>query len=126
MKPFSFLVSPLHSPSSGFPEGQRICSGGWRPAVDVYQRPNAVVLVVELAGVARDCIEVSVEGDLLSITGSREMRAPEGVTHVHQMEIPHGPFVRTVRLPEEADVEHIEAKFDQGFLTIEIPRKGTR
>ncbi len=124
MKPFTFMFSQMYNVAPGVTEGRHVCSSTWCPAVDVYQRKNAIILVIELPGVDRDRLDVSVDKGTLRIKGYREARVPEGVTHVHQMEIPHGPFVRVVHLPEAADVDQIEAKYDQGFLTIEIPRKG--
>jgi HSP20 family protein len=126
MKPFTFLFSQMYNVAPGVTEGRHVCSSTWCPAVDVYQRKDAIVLVVELPGVDRDRLDVTIEGGMLRIKGHREARVPEGVTHVHQMEIPYGPFVRLVRLPDGTNVDQIEAKYDEGFLTVEIPKKGTR
>lgn len=95
----------------------------WRPYVDIYERSDAIVVVVELPGVRGDDLSVSVDKGILTIQGVRHKEIPPDAVHVHQMEIPHGPFRRTIKLHGAADIEAIEADFKEGFLTIHIPRK---
>ena len=70
----------------------------------------------------RERLSVSVNQGVLRIHGFRPNRVPDGARHVHQMEIPHGPFARFVTLPACTDVAHIEAEYEQGYLTVRIPR----
>jgi len=95
----------------------------WQPSIDIYECHGHICVHVELPGVDKDKIEVSVEGGVLKIAGYRAKNLPEGVEHVHQMEIPYGHFARLVGLPESADVQKIHARFENGFLLIDIPRK---
>lgn len=97
----------------------------WRPNVDIYERADGIVLVVELPGVNKEDLSVSVDKGILTIEGIRHMEIPPEAVHVHQMEIPHGPFRRTVKLHRGAHIKAIEADFKDGFLTIQIPRKAT-
>ena len=94
----------------------------WQPLADVYERPEAMVIVVELPGVEKTDIDVTVEGTALSIKGLRHKELPSDTQRVHQMEIAYGPFARTVELPVYADLDHIEAHFENGYLTVTVPR----
>jgi len=96
--------------------------GSWQPPADIYERDDALIVVVELPGVDKGDISVTAEQGVLSITGVRPKRIPEGTHRVHQLEIPHGQYCRVLRLPDDADLEHIEAEYKEGYLVIEIPR----
>jgi HSP20 family protein len=110
--------------TQGQPESQSMHSAPtWQPPIDIYECSGSICIYVELPGTDKDKLEVTVEGDVLRIAGYRPKRLPEGVEHVHQMEIPYGYFVRFVRLPETADVAQINAKYENGYLVVEIPRK---
>lgn len=125
MPKFSDYFLRMQAITSGLPGGSPIehfHSGAWQPPVDIFERPDRIVLVVELPGVDKEDLDVYVERDILKITGVRPKRIPEGTQHVHQMEIAYGHFARFVKLPACADVDHIEAQFKDGYLTIEIPR----
>lgn len=98
----------------------------WQPAIDIYECSGRICIYVELPGVQRDQLDVSVEGSILRIVGYRHKNLPDSVEHVHQMEIPYGQFARFVRLPETADVAQINANYENGFLLIEIPRKASK
>ncbi len=102
---------------------EQVRSSTWQPLVDIYERPNSVVILVELPGVRKEDIQVTVTDGVLQITGVRSKRMPDQTRHVHLMEIPYGPFARFLRLPECANVERIQADFADGYLTIEVHRK---
>jgi HSP20 family protein len=95
----------------------------WRPLVDIYERADGLLVIVQLPGVDQDRIEVSAEEGRLTIAAVRPERFPEGTVRVHQMEIPSGRFARTIPLPPDADISRIEAGYDEGYLVIEIPKK---
>ena len=107
--------------------GQSRIQGGsasaWQPLVDIFERRDAILVVVEVPGADKDSLEVVVESGALKISGYRPKQLPEGTEHVHQMEIQYGPFTRILGLPEGVDVDRIEAKYEGGHLTIEIPRR---
>ena len=95
----------------------------WRPPIDIFERLDGIVIVVELPGVDKEHINVSVEQGILSITGFRRKYIPKNTQRVHQMEIPDGPFERLIQLPERLDADHIEAEYREDSLTIQIPNK---
>lgn len=88
----------------------------WRPATDVYETEETVVVRVEIAGMREEDFEISLSGRMLSIRGSRpdiqEKRA------YHQMEIFFGDFSTEVELPAPVLVDQVAAEYQQGFLRL--------
>jgi HSP20 family protein len=95
---------------------------GFRPAVDVYfsEDPPTITVVVELAGVDPDEVEVAVADNALVLHGKRRRGAREGRVYRH-MEIDYGPFERRIALDEPVDSEAADASYERGLLTIRLP-----
>ena len=95
----------------------------WEPAIDVYETANDVVVLVELAGVKQDEIEIKVDGNTLVIRGERK-EAPlrSKITYYQQMEIHRGLFERGVLLPATIDPEKARASYEDGVLEIVLPK----
>jgi HSP20 family protein len=80
------------------------------------------VVTAELPGVEPGDIEISVVGDTLTLSGSRQLDDPgEGGTY-HRRERSHGRFTRAIRIPFPAEPDGVEAVFDRGVLSISLPR----
>jgi HSP20 family protein len=96
---------------------------GFRPHVDCYRsdQPPGVTVVVELAGIDPDSVEVAVTERTVVISGER--RRPELACRVsyRQMEIEYGPFQRRISLAEDVDPEAAEAAYGNGLLTVVLP-----
>ena len=90
-----------------------------RLPIDAYSTDNEIVVTASLPGVKAEDVEITVEGDLLTIKG--EIPAAENANAVIG-ERYHGPFSRTLTLNVAVDVDHIEAKFDNGVLTVVLPK----
>ncbi|MBN2311491.1 MAG: Hsp20/alpha crystallin family protein [Candidatus Hydrogenedentes bacterium] len=124
MRHFEYYVSRMYSVLGNMHGGGRtghLPSTTWQPPVDVYEREDGVVVVVELPGVDKDQISVVVDGGVLKVSGVRPTRVPDGTRHVHQMEIPYGHFARWLQLPPGSKDEQIRAQYEDGYLVIEIP-----
>lgn len=103
-------------------EVERLRSATWQPPVDIYEKEDKIVVIVELPGVQKEDINLQVANGVLRIEGDRYKQLPEGVRSIHQIEIRHGPFARYLRLPCNTPVDRIDAKLEGGYLTITIPR----
>lgn len=107
----------------------RYCPGeAWAPAANLYEDHSHYFVIVDLAGVRSEAIEVTVEepGGLLTIAGERpvpDVAEDCGDLKLHLMEIDHGAFRRTVNLPKHVDHEAISAVYRGGFLWIRIPKR---
>jgi HSP20 family protein len=99
----------------------------WRPAINAYRCEKCIRICVDLAGVDRSLIDLTIADQRLSIRGVREVPEPSGelkhATQMIAMEIDYGPFEREVQLPEEVDVEKVSAEQKNGLLWIDLPLK---
>jgi HSP20 family protein len=98
---------------------------GFRPAVDCFftEDPRQLVVVVELAGVDPDSIELSVEERALTISGSRARPRVPGQVY-QQAEIEYGRFERRIPLEQDIDAAAASAAYDAGMLRITLPVSG--
>ena len=96
----------------------------WYPAADVYQTPEGWVVKVELAGVSADEIVIEIQGNTLSIAGSRKDRSCVSGVSYQQMEITYSNFEKTLRFPSTIDGATVEHMFENGLLIIHL-RKAT-
>ncbi len=94
----------------------------FRPEVDsfVSDDPPTFTVVVGLAGIDPDQVNVTATKGVLVISGERRRQPCEGRVY-QQIEIEYGPFERLVQLPGDVDLARAEAHYDRGLLTIEIP-----
>ncbi len=98
----------------------------WQPAVDIYETREEVVVMVELAGVEKEEISITLDEGLLWISGTRREKPDTTKTCLHQMEIDFGPFERAIRLPAAVSSEKTEAKHENGLLTITLSKEPKR
>lgn len=92
---------------------------GWMP-MDAVRRPDGVELRLDLPGVSPDSIDVNVERNVLTVKAERSWYLGEGEEALAK-ERDHGAFTRQVFLGDALDTERLEARYDQGVLTIAIP-----
>jgi HSP20 family protein len=96
----------------------------WSPPVSLWEGKDEVVITVDIPGVPREAVQVTVNRGLIEIAGARQVRAPEedpGST-LKYLEHPFGKFRRTLPLPLGAHTEGLEARVKDGVLEIWIPR----
>lgn len=90
----------------------------WRPPTDIYETEDKYVVRVEIAGMGESEFSVTVDNNTLAIRGVRsdthERRA------FQQMEINFGEFAVEVEFPNAIDVEHVDAQYHDGFLTVDL------
>ena len=94
----------------------------WAPPVDVYETERTYVIAVEVPGLTRDRIELSVEKSRITIQGRREARPGAGAVHFHQIERGHGTFRRSFEFAASIDTGHITADLADGVLTVTVPK----
>ena len=100
-------------------------TAAWMPLVDIFEEAEHVRLVAELPGVKADEVQIFVEGNLLTIKGTKEQVAEEKAEKVHRYERAYGAFERTFTLPTTVNPEKIKAVYDTGVLTITLPKLET-
>lgn len=98
----------------------------WTPNVNLYETEKSYLVCVDLAGVEKEKIDVTVDNHVLKLHGNREIPPPGGQqsrAKVHLMEIDHGSFSRQVELPDDVSQDKISAHYNNGLLWIELPKK---
>lgn len=93
------------------------------PAVDIVEEENAIVLHAEVPGMKPEEIDVSVENNVLTLSGERTISNEETNDKYHRVERRYGSFSRAFVLPKHVDGEAIEAALDQGVLTLRLPKR---
>jgi HSP20 family protein len=95
----------------------------WVPNTDVYVTEGGLVIKVELAGMRKEDLELSWEGNRLKISGHRPdgCRAPKCTFLV--MEINYGAFESVIELPSGYDLGHAKAAYQNGFLRVDVPEQ---
>lgn len=96
---------------------------GFRPSVDLYETGGLLVVLVELAGVPPESVEISVGESSLTIAGLREspLSSLERGSY-HKMEITFGPFSRRIPLPCSVNPDGMKVVSTSGLLRIELPK----
>jgi len=91
-----------------------------RLPVDVYTTPEEIVVSASLPGLLPEEVDISIEGDTLTIRG--ELRSPLSNVEYLFQERPYGYFSRSLTLNVPVDVEKAEAVFENGVLTLTLPK----
>jgi len=94
----------------------------WSPSVDLEETKNDYIIHAELPGMNKKDIDISVENDVLTISGEKKERVQTKDSNCLISEIMSGHFSRSFRLPAQIDYEKIEAKWDNGILVVKIPK----
>lgn len=97
-------------------------AGAWMPSMDVFETEDTIVATVELPGIDPEDVEVAVEDQTLTISGSRAFSSEVEEESFHRIERRYGSFSRAITLPQTADTERVEASFDKGVLTVKVPK----
>ena len=99
----------------------QVRSNAWSPPIDEYETEEAYVVRMEIAGMHEDDFEVSLENNILLVSGSRLDELPERRAY-QQMEIRFGKFSSAISLPGPVNSEQAQAEYKNGFLIIVLPK----
>ncbi|HZA60383.1 MAG TPA: Hsp20/alpha crystallin family protein [Actinomycetota bacterium] len=103
--------------------GEDDMRGTWAPTMDVYEDKERFVITLELPGIDPADVDISVEDSALRITGQRKFYRELSEDNFHRVERRYGQFSRTLTLPQTANVDAVNASFEDGLLTLDIPKK---
>jgi len=124
-QPSADVFGPLFESFFGPSDGSNRLGNLMRaPAADVVETENALRVLVELPGISPENVSVDLENNVLTIQGNKPEQRSEGdEKHTwHLMERRYGTFSRSFMLPRDVDQERIEASFENGVLTVAIPK----
>lgn len=96
----------------------------WTPSANVREGKNEVLLEMELPGIDPEQVDISIENDMLTVSGEKRQERREGEEEgrYYLVERHYGSFSRSFSLPPGVDADQVQASFDNGLLTIRIPR----
>ncbi|MEQ1853102.1 MAG: Hsp20/alpha crystallin family protein [Chthoniobacteraceae bacterium] len=105
-----------------FPTRAAESFGDWSPALDAHEDKDKYTVSLDVPGLKKDDIKVSVHDGVLTVSGERrgEKDVKEGT--VHRTERYYGKFSRSVSLPVEVRADKVSATYKEGVLTVEIPK----
>jgi len=94
----------------------------WAPPMDLADAGDHLVLKADLPGLSEEDVRIEVQDRLLTVSGERKAEHEENREGYYRMERAFGSFSRSVTLPDGVDAGKIDASFDKGVLTIEVPK----
>jgi HSP20 family protein len=94
----------------------------WAPLVDITEDEKEYLIKAELPDVKKDDVKISVQNDVLSITGERKYEKEEKNKKYHRVERAYGTFSRSFTVPEDADADRVSAEFKEGLLQVHLPK----
>ena len=97
-------------------------SSFWIPAVDIIEREKDYFVKVELPGVSKDDVKITAKNDVLTVRGEKKMELEKKEDNFHRIERSYGTFQRSFTLPSSVISDKIEASYDNGILTITLPK----
>ncbi|MDT8394923.1 MAG: Hsp20/alpha crystallin family protein [bacterium] len=92
------------------------------PALDLVETRDAIQVRVELPGVRKEEVEISLKDDVLIIKGEKKEEKEEKTENRYYMERSYGSFARAVTLPARVKEDKIKASYKDGVLTIDLPK----
>jgi len=118
---FNGLLRQIDNPGSN--DDSAVVTGRWLPAVDIREEENQFLIQADLPGIEPKDVEITMDKNVLTLKGERHQETEEGKNGYRRVERTYGTFYRRFSLPETADAERIQARSDNGVLTISIPKQ---
>jgi HSP20 family protein len=94
----------------------------WTPAIDIQETDKEYLVKVEIPEVRKEDVHITVEDDVLAVTGERKLEKEEKGRKFHRIERSYGTFLRTFTIPTDADGTKIAAEFKEGLLLVKLPK----
>jgi|SRR5579859_1605681 len=102
---------------------QPLTSANFLPPVDILEDEHNITLQAEIPGVKEEDLNITLENNLLTISGERKFKDEEKKDNFHRIERRYGKFTRTFTLPAGVDSQKVNATFENGILNITLPKR---
>lgn len=128
MSPFDMLQDRIDRMfddfAAGFPVPRTMGGDGFElsPSLEMHEQDGKVMINAELPGVDEKDIDISADGDVLTISGEKKSEFEGKENGGYRTERSYGRFSRSVQLPFDIDPEKVEARYDKGVLKLSIDR----
>lgn len=97
-------------------------TSAWIPAVDIAERENDFVVRMELPGVAKEDVKITMQNGILTVKGEKKQEKESKNSDYHRVERSYGSFQRSFTLPTAVRTDSVEASFTDGVLNISLPK----
>ena len=94
----------------------------WSPSADITETDAAYLIKAEIPGVQKEDVKVTVQDGMLTMQGERKMEKEEKGKKFHRIERSYGSFVRSFRIPDDADENSVKAEFKDGMLNVTLAK----
>lgn len=105
-----------------FDRDENVTATEWLPSVDISEDAKEYLIKVEVPGIEKDQVKVTVENGVLTITGERKFEKEEKDKKYHRVERSYGSFVRSFTLPENTDGSKVRAEYKDGVLKVHLEK----
>lgn len=102
--------------------GEDLGSRTWTPPVDIQETDDAYRIQVELPGLKKEDVQITLENNVLRLSGERKFEKETKQENYHRIERSYGMFSRSFALPTQVSSDKVEAKFEEGVLSIVVPK----
>ena len=103
-------------------ETETISSRSWMPPVDIRETDEALTLMLDLPGMTKDDVTVTLENDTLTVSGERKFEDEEKNDNYHRIERAYGSFSRSFNLARDTKADKVSANFANGVLEVTLPK----
>ncbi len=114
-------INRMFEGMTGVPDSENRLSRTY-PSVDLSENKDSFVLKAELPGMKKEDVKVTLQNNILTISGEKKQEQEEKGKTFHRIERSYGSFNRTVELPVAVKTDAIKADFKDGILTVELPK----
>jgi HSP20 family protein len=103
-------------------QGEEVSNRTWVPPVDIQETADGYRLQAELPGLTKEDINITLENNLLRLSGERKFERDAKKENFQRIERTYGAFTRAFALPQQVNSEGVQASFENGVLTITVPK----
>jgi HSP20 family protein len=117
--PFFRLIDTFFNQEAG---NEDVAGRSWMPPVDIQETEEGYRLTAELPGLTKDDINITLENNVLRLSGERKFEKDVKKESYHRIERAYGTFGRSFVLPQQVSSDKVEAAFKDGILTVTVPK----
>lgn len=116
-------INNLFEGSMGYKDDKSLASTTWRPLVDIFEDEQSITIKAELPEVDEKDVQVTLDNNMLTIKGERNLEKEEKKESYHRIERYYGSFQRSFELPTTVNRDSISASYDKGVLKVVLTKK---
>lgn len=103
-------------------QDEEVSNRTWTPPVDIQETEEGYKLQAELPGLTKEDIQITLENNVLRLSGERTFEKDVKKESYHRIERTYGNFTRSFALPHQVNAEGVQAAFENGVLTVTVPK----